>query len=49
MHEAGCRCMAIESGMTIMLDQEEVLALAEKLGIAVVSLNTEELQLKAAS
>jgi UDP-2,3-diacylglucosamine hydrolase len=49
MHEAGCRCLAVESGMTIMLDQDEVLALAEKLGIAVVSLNAEELQLKAAS
>ena len=49
MHEAGCRCLAIESGMTIMLDQEEVLALADKFGITVVSLNAEELQLKATS
>jgi DUF1009 family protein len=49
MHEAGCRCLAVESGMTIMLDQEDVMALADKLGIAVVSLNAEELQLKVAS
>ena len=49
MHEAGCRCLAVEAGMTIMLDQEDVLTLADKLGIAVVSLNSEELQLKAAS
>ncbi len=49
MHEAGCRCLAIESGMTILLDQDEVIDLADRLGIAIVSLNAEELQLKAAS
>lgn len=49
MHEAGARCLAVESGMTIMLDQADVLELADKLGIAIVSLNAEELQLKAAS
>ncbi len=49
MHEAGARCLAIEAGMTIMLDQQEVLDLADKLGIAVVSLNADELQLSAAA
>ena len=49
MHEAGARCLAVESEMTIMLDDEEVVALADKLGIAIVSLNAEELQLKVAS
>ncbi|MHC4880152.1 MAG: LpxI family protein [Planctomycetota bacterium] len=49
MHDAGARCLAIEAGMTIMLDQPEVVALADKLGIAIVSLNAEELQLTAAA
>lgn len=48
MHEAGCRCLAIESGMTIMLDQQDVVDLADKLGIAIVSINAEELQLRLA-
>lgn len=49
MHEAGGRCLAIESGMTIMLDRQDVVDLADKLGIAIVSLNAEEVQLKMAS
>ncbi len=49
MHQAGARCLAIEAGMTIMLDQQEVLDLADKLGIAIVSLNADELQLAAAA
>ena len=40
---------AIESSMTILLDDEEVIKLADKLGIAIVALNAEELQLRAAS
>lgn len=46
MHEAGGRVLAIEAGMTIMLEQEGVLALADKLGIAIVSLNADELALE---
>lgn len=49
MHEAGARCLAIESGMTIMIDEAETLALANKLGISIVSVNGDELQLKAAA
>ena len=49
MHEAGGRCLAIESGMTILLDRQEVVDLADKLGIAIVSLNAEEVQMKMAS
>ena len=49
MHEAGARCLAVESGMTIMLDDQEVVDLADKLGIAIVSLNAEELQLNLAA
>ena len=49
MHEAGGRCLAVESGMTIMIDQDDVIALAEKLGVAIVSLNADELQLSEAA
>lgn len=49
MHEAGARCLAIESGMTIMIDDDQTIGLADRLGIAIVSVNAEELQLKAAS
>ena len=49
MQEAGARVLAIESGMTILLDEPEVLALAERLGIAIVSLKSEEVQLRVAS
>lgn len=49
MHEAGGRVLAIESGRTIILDEPEVIELANRLGIAVVSLNSEEIHLQAAS
>jgi len=49
MHEAGGRCLAVESGMTIMLDQDAVIELAEKLGVAIVSLNADELLLNEAA
>ncbi len=48
MHESGGRILAIESGMTIMLDRDEVIDLANKFGIAIVSLNAEELKLRIA-
>jgi DUF1009 family protein len=43
MHEAGGRVLAIEAGMTIFLDQQEVIDLAEKLGIAIVALKPDEM------
>ena len=49
MHAAGARCLAVESGKTIVLDRPEVAGLADRLGIAVVSLNANELRLKAAA
>lgn len=49
MQEAGARVLAIESGMTILLDEPEVVAMAERLGIAIVSLKSEEIQLRVAS
>ncbi len=48
MHEAGGRVLAVEAGQTIIIDEPEVLELADKLGIAIVSLNAEEAQLRVA-
>lgn len=49
MHEAGGRVLAVESGLTIVLDQKEVIRLADKFGITIVSLNAEELRLRMAA
>jgi DUF1009 family protein len=49
MREAGARVLAIESGMTIILDEPEVIELANKLGIVIVSVKSEELQMRMAS
>jgi DUF1009 family protein len=49
MHEAGGRVLAIEAGMTILLQPEEFSRLADKFGIAVVAVNTEELALRSAA
>lgn len=46
MRESGARVLAIESGMTIILDEAEVVRLADKLGITIVSLKAEELRLR---
>ncbi|MEX0701374.1 MAG: UDP-2,3-diacylglucosamine diphosphatase LpxI [Planctomycetales bacterium] len=48
MQEAGGRVLAVESDKTILLDREEVVKLADRLGIAIVALNADELQLRAA-
>lgn len=48
MHAAGGRLLAIESDKTIVLDRDEFVDLADKLGIAVVTLNADELTLRAA-
>jgi UDP-2,3-diacylglucosamine hydrolase len=49
MREAGGRVLAVESEMTIMLDQQEVIDLADRLGIAIVSLKADEVKLQMAS
>ena len=49
MHESGGRVLAIEAGMTIILQPEEVARLADKFGIAVVAVNSEELALRSAA
>ena len=48
MHEAGGRVLALESEMTILLDQQEVVDLANKLGIAIVSVKADEMMLRMA-
>jgi DUF1009 family protein len=40
MHKAGARVLAIEAGQTILLDEAEMLALANQYGIAITSLRT---------
>jgi DUF1009 family protein len=49
MRESGARVLAVESEMTIMLDQPEVIELANRLGIAIVSLKADEIKLQLAS
>lgn len=49
MHESGGRVLAVESDMTILLEEDEVARLADKLGIAIVALNSDELKLRVAS
>mgnify|MGYP003622671156 CR=1 FL=1 len=49
MREAGGRVLAVESEKTILLDHDEVIQLADKLGIAIVALNASEIHLQAAS
>jgi DUF1009 family protein len=49
MHEAGGKVLAVEAGMTIILKPEEVAEVADKLGIAIVAVNAEELALLTAA
>lgn len=49
MRESGGRVLAVESEQTILLDSEKFIALADRLGIAVVALKNEELELRVAS
>jgi len=44
MHQAGGKVLAIESEKTIILEFDEVVRLANKLGIAIVALNSQEVQ-----
>jgi DUF1009 family protein len=49
MHEAGGRVLAIESDRTIVLEQDDVINLADKLGISIVALHAHELASRMAS
>ena len=46
MHDSGAKVLAIESQKTIVLDQDDVVELAEKLGIAIVALDAQEMNLR---
>ena len=46
MHESGAKVLAIESDMTIVLDQTEVARLADSLGISIVAISAQEIELK---
>ncbi len=49
LQESGGRVLAIESSKTIVLDQQEVIDLADRLGIAIVAINADELEMRAAA
>ena len=38
LHKAGAKVLAIEAGKTILLDEPEVLALADRYGLSIVSI-----------
>lgn len=46
MRESGAKVLALESDMTIVLDREEVVRAADQLGIAIVALNAQEMEMK---
>ncbi len=39
MHEAGARVLAVEAGKTVVFDQDEMIALANKYGISIIARN----------
>lgn len=47
LHKAGARVLAIEAGKTIVIDQPDVVALADRLGIALVALEGAEVEAEA--
>jgi DUF1009 family protein len=49
MSQAGATCLAVEAGATILLDEDEMLAKANKLGITIVALHSDEVRLRIAS
>lgn len=49
IHESGGKVLAVEADKTIILDEAEVLKLADRLGITMVALHADEVQLKIAA
>lgn len=49
MHESGGRVLAIECDQTIMLDQGDVIDMANRLGITIISLNSDEIRMRLVS
>lgn len=48
LHAAGARVLAIEAGKTILLDQDQVVALADRYGLSIVALDPREADPRAA-
>ena len=48
MREAGARVLAVEADLTILLNRPEVVELADKIGLAIVSINADEASLRIA-
>ncbi len=44
LHKAGARVLGIEAGKTIVIDQGDVVALADRYGLAIVALDAEEVE-----
>lgn len=44
MHQAGARVLAIEAGKTIVLDEAETIALADRLGIVITAVTPESME-----
>ncbi|MCD4787028.1 MAG: LpxI family protein, partial [Desulfobacterales bacterium] len=42
MHEAGAKALAIEAGKAVVFDREEMIALADNFGIAIVAINNKD-------
>jgi UDP-2,3-diacylglucosamine hydrolase len=47
LYKSGAKVLAIEAGRTIVVDQEEVVAMADRLGLAIVALDATELTMAA--
>lgn len=46
MSQSGAKVLAVEADKTIILDQDEIVRLADKLSIAIVALHADEMQLR---
>jgi DUF1009 family protein len=42
IHQAGGRVLAIEAGRTIVVDQDQTVALADRYGLTIVAMNHEQ-------
>jgi len=44
MHQAGCRCIAVEAGATLLLDRGKIAPLADEYGISVYGVSADEIE-----
>jgi hypothetical protein len=49
MRESGAKVLAVEGAMTIVLDQEQVVSMADEAGIAIVALDARQMALRRAA